>query len=64
MIGRLGGLLRDCWYLMLIVLAASVLFGVVIHWFLALVVPVIFVPVFIYFAIIRYDDDGRPRASG
>ncbi len=59
--GQIAGLLRDAWWLILGSIAVGVLFGFVVTPLLGCAVPLVLIPVFIYFALIRYDEHGKPR---
>jgi hypothetical protein len=60
---RLGRLIRDTWWLLVIVAFAAVLFAWLIDPILGLVVPAVIVPVYIWFALIRYDGSGDERSD-
>jgi 4-hydroxybenzoate polyprenyltransferase len=63
MLGQLKGLWRDAWWLVLGLLAASVFMGFAIAPLLGILTPVVMLPVMVYFAIIRYDEQGRDRGD-
>lgn len=58
---RLGGLLRDAWWIPIIIVGGSLFVGGFIHPLVGAVT--FFAGLFTlgYFAILRYDDDGRER---
>ncbi|MCA9243852.1 MAG: hypothetical protein KDA32_07870 [Phycisphaerales bacterium] len=58
---QIGALLRDAWWLMLAAIGVGVLFGFVVTPLLGCAVPVVLIPVFVYFALLRYDQTGKPR---
>lgn len=58
---RVRRLARETWWLLLIVVVAAVLFGLLLNPILGLVVPVVVLPVYVYFAIVRYDAAGEER---
>jgi hypothetical protein len=54
-------LVREVWWLVVLVPIVSVCFGVYLDPTLGFAVPVITVPMLLYFAYVRYDEHGRPR---
>ncbi len=60
---RIKGLLRDAWWVLLIVLVAAITFGIVIQVWVGIATALIGCSMFVYFAIIRYDDTGKERES-
>ncbi len=58
---RILGLARDAWWLLLAILAMSVFLGWKLHPLLGLTMFVAGVSVSVYFAILRYDDEGHEK---
>jgi hypothetical protein len=61
---RFVGLLRDAWYLVVVIVAAGALFWFVIDPVAGVATVVLGLLTFAYFAFMRYDDTGRERDSG
>lgn len=55
---QLRGLLRDTWWLWLLVFGAAIVMGVLVTWIYYLLIPVLLVTM-VYFALMRYDKEGR-----
>jgi len=60
---RVIGILRDAWFLLPVILAAAVVFGWLISPGWGVAVAVLSLVVFVYFGIVRYDDDGNERSD-
>lgn len=63
MLNRILGLWRDAWWLILPMLAGSAALGWITAPVVGFALPLVICVVFVYFAILRYDDDGRQRGS-
>jgi hypothetical protein len=61
MLKRLGGLLRDAWWIPLIVVFGSLFIGGFIHPLVGVVTFVSGCLTLVYFALLRYDDEGREK---
>ena len=59
MLNRFTGLLRDAWYLLLVIVVAAVAIWFLIDPLPGIVVVILGLVTFAYFAIVRYDDDGH-----
>jgi len=58
---RVARLARETWWLLLIVVVAAVLFGLLLDPILGAIVPAVVLPVYVYFAVVRYDAAGEER---
>lgn len=58
---RILGLARDAWWLLLAILAMSAFLGWKLNALLGLTMFIAGMSVAIYFAILRYDDEGREK---
>ena len=56
---RLGGLIRDAWWLAALAVAGCITLGVLVDPFLGFATIPIAAGTFVYFAVMRYGDDGR-----
>ena len=63
MIAQLKGLWRDAWWLVIGLTAASIFLAIMVDVMLGILTPIVMIPVFIYFAMQRYDDQGRDRGD-
>ena len=63
MMNRIRGALRDMWWLLLLFLAATIGVGLVIGAIVAIIVWIVVVSTFAYFACVRYDDTGHERSD-
>ncbi len=61
---RVKGLLRDAFFLPPLVLLSSLLVGWKISWLVAGVTVLACTGIFVYFAMLRYDETGRERKGG
>jgi len=61
MVTRVARLARETWWLLVIVAVAAVGFGVFIAPLLGLIVPAVILPVYVYFALVRFDASGEER---
>ncbi|TWT30223.1 hypothetical protein KOR34_47810 [Posidoniimonas corsicana] len=59
---QLRSLIRDTWWLWAAALAATTLQIRYVSWFFLVNLPILLV-VFVYFAFIRYDSEGRVRTQ-
>jgi hypothetical protein len=59
-IPRLAGLLRDTWWLWALFLIATIVFAIVVSLLFLVMIPVLMVAI-VYYASLRYDDQGKPR---
>ncbi len=57
---RYTSLLRNTWWMWLLILTAVVVLGILENPLIFLFTPVC-AGVFIYFALLRYDEDGKPK---
>ncbi len=57
---RFGGLIRDTWWMWSIILVAGTLLAVFVHFIFAVTFPISLFS-FIYFGLMRYDEEGNPR---
>jgi len=62
--GRYGGMLRDLWWLILLVLIAGVVIAILVNVLIGLVIAGIGIVVPSYFATMRYDSSGKERDGG
>ena len=60
---RLAGLLRDTWWLWLIFLVICLFMSVRVSKIFLVMIPILSVT-FCYYAMIRYDDDGKHKEEG
>ena len=60
---RIGGMFRDAWYLLIVVLVASVVMWIVLAPLVGIATLVLSVGGFAYFGIVRYDDEGNERTD-
>ncbi|MEW4451734.1 hypothetical protein AB1L30_03515 [Bremerella sp. JC817] len=60
--GPLRGLWRDTWWLWFIFLAAIIVVAYLVTPFFLFLIP-IFVVMFLYFAFVRYDENGRNKGD-
>ncbi len=61
MIRRLQAIVRDAWWLLLMILAMSVFFWVKLTPLIGLTMIIAGFSVSAYFAILRYDDEGNEK---
>ena len=61
---RVRGLLRDAFFLPPLVLVVSALVAWKISALVAIVTVLASAGMFVYFAVLRYDDDGNERTTG
>ena len=61
LVTRVVRLARETWWLLLIVAVAAVGFGLFLDPLLGLIVPAVILPVYVYFALVRYDASGEER---
>ena len=62
MFNRLGGLLRDTWWLWLGFLLLGVVFFFLVSRLFVVTIPILMVA-FVYYAMMRYDDDGQHKGE-
>lgn len=55
---QLRGLLRDTWWLWLLIFGVAIFMAIRVTWIYYLLIPLLVVSM-IYFALMRYDKDGR-----
>ena len=58
---QLAALLRDAWWIMILILVASVVSAIYVAWLVGIAFFVIGAATLGYFALVRYDEHGRPR---
>ena len=56
---RYSALLRDTWWLWIILVVAGIIFGSFVSFVFFVAIP-ISIFAFVYFGMMRYDDDGNP----
>jgi hypothetical protein len=59
---RFQGLLRDTWWLWMLLIAAGLTLGFLVEFIFFVAIP-ISVFSFIYFGLMRYDENGQPRGD-
>jgi hypothetical protein len=57
---RFGGLLRDTWWLWTALITAGILLGLLVEYIFFIAIPISLFS-FIYFGLMRYDENGRPK---
>lgn len=60
---RLGGLFRDAWYLAIVVVLSGAAMWIWLAPIMGVVAIVAGLLTFVYFGIVRYDDDGHERTD-
>ena len=61
MIARFMGLVRDAWWLMLMVLVGAIVSWIFVSPIVGVAMFLVAIPSFFYFSMLRYDDQGRER---
>ena len=56
---RIGGMLRDAWYLAIVLVIASIAMWIFLAPIMGVVAIVLGFATFAYFGVLRYDDDGN-----
>lgn len=62
--GRYGGMLRDLWWLILIIVLAGIVIGIFVNVLIGLIIAGMGIVVPAYFATMRYDASGKERDRG
>lgn len=60
-INRVRGLWRDAWWLLVILVVAAGIVALTVSAAIGITIGLVAIVVFVYFAILRYDDLGRER---
>ncbi len=61
---RIGGLLRDAWYLAVVIAIAAIAMWIWLAPVMGVVAVVAGLSMFGYFGVVRYDDEGNERTDG
>ncbi len=60
---RFSAIMKETWWVWLILIGGGTIAGMLVSRIFFIAIPISFFS-FFYFAIVRYDDEGKPRGSG